>query len=236
MAKLRTELRTELRIGRLLSKLGICSRREAARFIQENDIVIEGRRITEFNEYFNESVEVIVNGKAHQVNHRNEIILLNKPVSYVCSHKEQRSQKSIFRLLPKEMKNYFYAGRLDKESEGLVVISNDGDLIYKLTHPSMRTEKVYQVKINRPIAEHEREKMLKGIFDKKEKLGFAKLSSLKNDPTMWMVHLFEGKNREIRRVFSHFNMKIIRLIRLSMGEYKLSDIPEGKTYCTIDGA
>ena len=217
-----------VRIGRLLARLGLCGRRAAHDFIRENDVRYQNKRIVDINFKFaaHDEGNISVNGKVYPLKEPYRILLLHKPVGYVCSHKERKREKSIFRLLPAEFKRYFFAGRLDVDSRGLVVLSNDGDLIYDLTHPSRGVKKVYQVKLKRPLGEDEKRRALKGLRDRGEFLKIDELKTLR--PANYQVILSHGKKREIRRIFARLGNDVLELKRVSLGPYRLNDLPEGQ--------
>ncbi len=215
-----------LRIGQFLSRAGCCSRRDAVAFLKSNQVIYRGERVLDPSARIGKEDKIIVNGKSVRIAASNLILLLNKPVGYSCSHREQRGQKSIFRLLPREHANIFFAGRLDTNSRGLVVLSYDGDLIYRLTHPSQETEKEYQVTLSRPITAAEMERALAGVWDRHEKLRFRQIEQTR--PAHCRVVLTEGKNREIRRLFARLGIEVRDLQRVRMGDYLLPEIPEGR--------
>jgi pseudouridine synthase len=133
----------------------------------------------------------------------------------------------VFDLVPKEYATWFFAGRLDVSSEGLVVLSNDGDHIYALTHPAGGALKKYYVRTSRPLSEAERERTIKGIIDKGEKLRFVQIEPLAL-PAEYHVWLREGRNREIRRLMERVGVHVRRLVRLELGPYALGDLASGK--------
>jgi len=215
-----------LRIGKFLAHAGVCSRREAADFLKNNDVFINGKKIIDLNHQVRSDDFLVVNGDP-VILKKIKVILLNKPAGYVCTHKEQKNQKSIFRLLPEEMGRYFFAGRLDEESRGLVVLSNDGDLIYQLTHPTRKTTKIYHVHSSRPLSSDEMEKIRRGVWSKKEKLNVDSIKPLFKKAS-YEIYLHEGKNREIRRIFESLGLTIIDLYRISIANYSIEGIEEGK--------
>jgi len=225
-----------IRIGKLLSQNGYCSRRKTKEFLEDHKVILNQQRIQALNTkvHSQEVSQIIIDNKKIKLLNKH-IILLNKPRGYVCSHKEQKNQKSIFRLLPNEFKSYFFAGRLDIDSDGLVVISNNGDLIFNLSHPSQNVIKEYKVQSSRPISEIEMSKMVKGVYEKKEKLKFKKIETT-NRPAHYIVYLNEGKNREIRRVFEHFKVTVVKLTRVKQGDYLLDNIKLGKYKIVIDSS
>lgn len=216
----------DIRIGRFLSKLGLCSRRETDVFLKEHSVVHLEKRITALNYYLPQDSTILVDDKTYVLQQTQEVYLLHKPLGYVCSHKNFKDQPSIFTLLPKEISHFFFAGRLDANSTGLVVVTNDGDLVYSLTHPSKKTVKEYLVHCSRPLSEAEQKKLLAGVWDKKEKLKVD--SIVRQKPAHYLLRLHTGKNREVRRMFASLQIRVLSLQRLQMGSYSLASLPVGK--------
>jgi 23S rRNA pseudouridine2605 synthase len=213
------------RIGKFLAHAGLCSRREAAEFLELNEVFYENNRVTDLS--FKVPVNATLNINKKPVSlEKSQVVLLNKPRGYVCTHKEQKNQKSIFRLLSPEMKSFFFAGRLDEDSRGLVVLSNNGDLIFNLTHPKTETTKIYHVHSTRPLSNAELEKITRGIWSKGEKLMVDSIKPLK-ETAKYEIHLHEGKNREIRRIFEALGLTLNDLLRIKIDIYTLEGIPEG---------
>ncbi len=174
---------------------------------------------------------LLVDGERIFVKTDTAVLLLNKPKGVVCSHRRQairgKHLQTVFDLVPAEYATWFFAGRLDVSSEGLVVLSNDGDHIYSLTHPTGGALKKYYVRTSRPLSPAECERTIKGIIDKGEKLRFVKIEPHAL-PAEYHVWLREGRNREIRRLMERVGVHVRRLVRLELGPYELGDLPSGK--------
>ena len=225
-----------IRIGKFLSHVGVCSRRNADIFLKENKIYFDSERIVDLNFRIPEDylhLPVVINNRDYYWNASTEIILLNKPINYACSHRSFRNQESIMTLLPPSKHLLYYAGRLDIQSRGLVVLSNQGDIIHRLTHPSFNVKKIYVVQLDVPLKPTDLNRMTKGIYDLGEWLIFKSIRQL-SDPTKYEVILTEGKNREIRRVMERFDREVIDLQRIQVGEYKLNPKLKEGEYETID--
>lgn len=222
-------METEYRISRLLSYLGITSRRKAPDFLLNNDVQYRGKKITELNTKININSEsiLLINGHEYPLEKKFEYILFHKPPGYIVSHLEKKNQKSVFRLLPNKIQSYYYAGRLDKESRGLMILSNDGDYIYQLTHPSHGIVKKYIVQTSRPLSTNELKKIEKGVFYKNIRYRFHSIQNI-DKSNHYEIHLSEGKNREIRKVMEKFGVRVLDLHRFQLGSYTLSGLQEGK--------
>lgn len=219
-----------LRLGQYLARAGLCARRDAALFLKEHVVKHNGEIIDRLDYRLNENDILEINGENVAPIPELVILLLNKPVGYVCTHKSQYNQKTIFSLLPKEIGRLFIAGRLDSDSRGLLLLSNHGNFVNKISHPKFGIEKTYIVTTSRPVTEKEKLEMKNGIFEGKDKLRFLDIRD-GNVPARYKVILNEGKNREIRRVFKYFNVHVKDLERISIGPYKMGDLPEGKFIC-----
>ena len=149
-----------------------------------------------------------------------QTVVLNKPVGYVCSREGQGS-KTIYDLLPPELHHLKPVGRLDKDSSGLLLLTNDGDLAHQLTHPSSQKEKVYEVELDKPLSEMNKVKIESGIEigDGLSKLG---LSGIEKN---WTVTMNEGRNRQIRRTFEAVGNSVEKLHRTQFGPYSLEELP-----------
>ncbi len=149
-------------------------------------------------------------------------ILLNKPVGYVCSKNGQGSP-TVYDLLPAEYDNLNIAGRLDKDSSGLVILTNDGKLLNELTHPSNNKEKIYFVSLDKQISPNDRNCLLTGVDIEDERP--SKFKFIKNiSENSYEIVLEEGRNRQIRRTFEALDFKVIKLHREQIGKYKLSKL------------
>jgi 23S rRNA pseudouridine2605 synthase len=151
-------------------------------------------------------------------------IMLNKPRGYVVSRDGQGSA-TIYDLLPPELHNLKPVGRLDKYSSGLLLLTNDGDLAQKLTHPSYQKEKIYQVRLDKPLTQADIMKIQKGVEldDGLSRLGVKELA-----PAKYQIIMTEGRNRQIRRTFEALSYNVIRLHRTNFGPYKIDGVPVGE--------
>jgi 23S rRNA pseudouridine2605 synthase len=155
---------------------------------------------------------------------RHTTIMLNKPVGYVCSRRGQGS-KTIYDLLPEEYHYLKPVGRLDKDSSGLILLTDDGELANKLTHPKYQKEKVYRVSLDKTLALSDKNQLLTGVGLSDGLSKFIRVKDYSNDT--YEVVLKEGRNRQIRRTFNALGYKIEELHRISLGDYKLMDLPRG---------
>lgn len=159
-----------------------------------------------------------------------QTIMLNKPIGYVCSRDGQGS-KTIYDLLPEDLHNLKPVGRLDKDSSGLLLMTNDGELANKLTHPSYEKEKIYEVVLDKPLAVSDQQKIKQGVTVDTyvSRLRLQKLTTDKHliPNSYFLVTLTEGKNRQIRRTFSALGYEVTKLHRTHIGSFSLGNIKVG---------
>lgn len=204
------------------------SRREADEYIERgyvkvNGIVIDlGARIAEGD-------EVIVNGKPVTGSTAFEYLALNKPAGYVCSRRSQGDLPTIYELLPAKYHHLKTVGRLDFNSSGLIILTNDGDFTYRLTHPKFAKTKIYKVRLDHEL-EPLHQQMISDygvqLDDGPSKMSLERLSE--EDRLDWQVTMSEGRNRQIRRTFQSLGYEVKKLHRTNFGNYSIGDIKPGK--------
>ena len=216
-----------IRLSKLISHAGICSRKNAEFLIKNGDVKINDNVFKEF--FIEKSLIKSIKVKDKPLtNIKTRVWILNKPVGYVSSNKEQFSQKSLFRLVPKDLPRVVSVGRLDIKSEGLLLLTTNPKLSSYLEDPSNKIERRYIVKVSGKIPENldklvEGQFLVDGILYNQIKI---KLSN-SEEKNMMEVKLTEGKNREIRKVLNYFNLKVQKLKRISFGPFELNDIGIG---------
>ena len=216
-----------IRLSKLISHAGICSRKNAEFLIKNGDVKINDNVFKEF--FIEKSLIKSIKVKEKPLtNIKTRVWILNKPVGYVSSNKEQFSQKSLFRLVPKDLPRVVSVGRLDIKSEGLLLLTTNPKLSSYLEDPSNKIERRYIVKVSGKIPENldklvEGQFLVDGILYNEIKI---KLSN-SEEKNLMEVKLTEGKNREIRKVLNYFNLKVQKLKRISFGPFELNDIGIG---------
>ena len=216
-----------IRLSKLISHAGICSRKNAEFLIKNGDVKINDNVFKEF--FIEKSLIKSIKVKDKPLtNIKTRVWILNKPVGYVSSNKEQFSQKSLFRLVPKDLPRVVSVGRLDIKSEGLLLLTTNPKLSSYLEDPSNKIERRYIVKVSGKIPKN-LDKLVKGQFLVDGILYNEIKIKLSNsgEKNMMEVKLTEGKNREIRKVLNYFNLKVQKLKRLSFGPFELNDIGIG---------
>lgn len=214
-----------MRINKFLAQGTGLSRRAADRVIAAKQVTVDGQ-IAELGSEVKAGSIVKLNGETVQATPEQVVLILNKPAGYVCSRNGQGSQ-TIYDLLPAEYHRLKPVGRLDKDSSGLILLTNNGDLAQSLAHPSYAKVKLYEVSLNRQISESDQAKISQdGVLldDGLSKLGLSPL----RDRQAWQVSMSEGRNRQIRRTFEALGYRVDALHRTTFGDYQLGDLASGQ--------
>jgi 23S rRNA pseudouridine2605 synthase len=210
-------------LQKFIADSGYCSRRKAESLIIEGKVKVN-KEVFRMGTKVDEKDQVTIKNRTIKPQKKSIYILLNKPKGYVCTNNE--NEKNVFSLVDIK-ERLFVVGRLDKNSWGLVLLTNDGDLTYKLTHPSFEHEKEYIVESSREISPENMERMKKGV-DLKEKTK-AKMKSIKRiGKNKYQIVLSEGKKRQIRRTFEVFDSTVLDLKRIRIDKYKLGNLKKGQ--------
>jgi 23S rRNA pseudouridine2605 synthase len=214
-----------VRLNRFLAAAGLGSRRYCDELIAAGRVTINGKTCTDFSAEPDARDHVKVNGKLVHVA-APFTIMLHKPAGFVSTRRDPRARDTVFDLLPAKFSRLFNIGRLDAQSEGLLLLTNDGDLAQSLTHPRHKIEKEYEVTLDRPWDPTLASKLLRGIFLDNRRAKIAQLYSI--SPTHLRVVLRQGINRQIRRMFEAVGYRVKRLIRIRIASFQLSDLPRGR--------
>ena len=213
-----------MRLNRFLAAAGVGSRRHCDELIAAGRVTINGRVCTDFSAQPSARDHVKVNGKLVRAEPL-LTILLNKPAGFVSTRKDGHARDTIFDLLPKKFSRLFNIGRLDAQTEGLILLTNDGDLAQRLTHPRYKIEKEYEVTLDRQWDATLAPKLLSGIFLDGQRAKIARLHSITSNRLR--IVLSQGINRQIRRMFHEIGYEVKRLVRVRTGNLRLGDLPRG---------
>jgi 23S rRNA pseudouridine2605 synthase len=213
-----------MRLNRFLAAAGVGSRRHCDELIAAGRVTINGQICTNFSAQPSARDHVKVDAKLVRVEPL-LTILLHKPAGFVSTRKDVHARDTIFDLLPKKFSRLFNIGRLDAQSEGLILLTNDGDLAQRLTHPRYKIEKEYEVTLDRQWDPTLAPKLLDGIFLDGQRAKIARLHSITS--TRLRVILRQGINRQIRRMFHEIGYEVKRLVRVRIGNLRLGDLPRG---------
>lgn len=223
----------EQRIQKLIAHSGLCSRREAERLIEDGCVRVNGK-IAQLGDKALPDAAIFVNNKPIRQKQDTPItLIMNKPKGVLCTNADPHAERTVFDLLQPDLLRHrlFCAGRLDKDSEGLLVLTNDGDLAHRLTHPSTQIVKRYRVVLHRDFNKDDIPKLLNGVdfegdFLKAEKVIPAPAAG-EGFQRRLEVHLHHGKKREVRRLFEANRYYVKKLVRVQIGGIVLKNLPKG---------
>ena len=195
--------------------------------MQDGKIFLNNTLVSDFSCEVKDGDVLMIDDQEYTISLRTtekKLIVFHKPVGYVVSRDDPHN-KTIYDLLPAAFAQYRYIGRLDKDSRGLLLLSNDLDLVHRLAHPSYAWEKIYDVKLDRVLDSDAMQAALQWVRDGDDILHAVGIELL--DDARYRVTLQEGKNRHIRRMFAALWYEVLDLCRIAHGEYRLDDLEEG---------
>lgn len=217
---------SEIRLNKYIANAGVCSRRAADKLIDEKKVKVNGRLVLEKGtviDTYKDNVEV--NGKKISISEEKVYILLNKPKGYITTAKEQFNRPFVLDLI-NEKERVYPVGRLDMDTSGLLILTNDGQLTNKITHPKNHIHKTYVAILKNELSNVDMQKLEKGVDiggyvtqpAEVQKLGDKKVR----------ITISEGKNRQVRKMFETVNNKVVELKRISIGKLTLENLEVGK--------
>ena len=214
-----------MRLNQYLARAGFGSRRACEELILEGAVTINGHRLRELATRVDTEDNVLVHGKPVKMP-LPLVAILHKPPGYLCTSPDSTSERTIYDLLPSGWPRVIYVGRLDKDSEGLLVVTNDGNLAQRLTHPSTKMRKTYIVTLDREFDFALAPKMKKGVSIEE---GFARMEDVyRVGPRTLKVVLTQGLKRQIREMFFKVGYEVKRLVRVQIGSLSLDKLPVGQ--------
>ncbi|MCK5077280.1 MAG: rRNA pseudouridine synthase [Calditrichia bacterium] len=219
-----------IRLNKYLASCGIASRRKCDQFIMEGMVTINNQLVTEPGTQVNEEKD-IVRFKSNFVKPEEKMvyILLNKPAGIVTSVEDEKDRKTVLDLIP-DKKRVFPVGRLDLNSSGLLLLTNDGDLTYVLTHPSKEVDKTYRAQLDHELSNEDLKSFKKGIVIDGYKTAPAKIKHLDNKfgENRVEIVIHEGRNRQIRKMMDELGYKVRKLTRIKVGSLSLQGLKPGE--------
>jgi len=219
-----------VRLHKFLADAGVASRRAAEKIILEGRVSVNGGKVQGLGARVDPDHDhVMVDGKPIRAR-RKLYLALHKPRGLVCSRNDEHDRPTIFELLPREWGHLHSVGRLDFNSEGLLFLTNDGQLSLRLTHPRYGVRKIYVATVAGRVGQEMLGQFMRGIFHLGERLKAekARLVSASASQSVVELELAEGKNREVRRLFESQNVSVKRLRRVQIGKIKLGELKPGK--------
>ena len=216
----------QIRLNKFLAERLGFSRREADDLIASGKVFVSGKPAI-LGQRIDKTQEVCYNEKIIPFEAKYTYLLLNKPVGFVCSRKRQGDTSTLYELLPEKYKDLKTVGRLDKDSSGLILLTNDGDFAFQMTHPKFVKTKIYEVVLNRALEPLHQQFIADfgvEIGDGVSRLGLLRLDK---ERKKWEVTMSEGRNRQIRRTFGALGYEVVELYRKKFGKYQIGDLAVG---------
>lgn len=209
----------------LAERMGV-SRREADNLIRAGKVLIDGSPAI-IGSRVQEGQEVKYRGKVIDFENQFIYLAMCKPIGYVCSRKRQGEIPTLYELLPEEYRHLKTVGRLDKDSSGLILLTNDGDFAFKMTHPRFAKTKIYKVTLDRPLEPLHQQMIADFGIELTDGPSQLQLRPLDESRTYWEVTMHEGRNRQIRRTFGGLGYTVTKLHRVVFGPYSLEGLEPG---------
>ena len=223
-----------MRINKFIALSTGMSRRAADTIIEEGGVTVNGHAPTP-GQAVSSDDDVRLNGEQLLAPETKTLIALNKPKGYVCS-RDGQGAPTIYGLLPEQYQHLKSVGRLDKDTTGLILLTNDGDLANKLTHPSFAKTKVYMIELDKDLEQTDTDKISKQGVKLQDGLSKLELDRQRADGKHWQVTMHEGRNRQIRRTFEHLGYKVVRLHRTEFGPYTDDALAPTQTFMVIEAS
>jgi len=223
--------RTKIRINKYLSLCGLGSRRKTEEIIKKGQIYVNGLPMTDLSYQVDINNDIVMyRGQVLLPVQAYHYLILNKPKGYLTTTKDERNRPTVLQLIPQQYREQgtFPVGRLDKDTEGLLLFTNDGDLAYKLTHPRFKVPKTYQVTLDRPLRDDHKMAIEHGIELYGTQTLPATIVPINDEWTIVTITITEGKKRQVRMMFSMLGYEVISLIRIKYGPITLGNLPVGK--------
>ncbi len=219
-------------IIKLLTASGIGSRRQMTAIIKRGGVTVNGAVIESFNQPVNPDDDIVaIDGRSVLTKTRRLVyLMLHKPKGILSATSDDRGERTVIDLLPEKYRHtrVYPVGRLDKDSTGLILLTNDGDLTFRLTHPRFEQKKEYLVRIAGNLKTEEKDTLEKGVELDDGKTSPARVKVSRTAPFNYSVTIHEGRKRQVRRMFAHLGHMVLDLKRINLGNLNLGTLPEGE--------
>ena len=219
----------KVRLNKFIASTGFCSRRKADEYIEAGKVFVNGERVSELGCIIDTKDKVTINGELIK---RQTLTYIRyyKPAGYITTMDDEKGRKTIYDILPEEVQNLKPVGRLDKDSTGLLILTNDGDFINELAHPSVKVPKVYRVCAQGKLTLNDLTVMEKGIEIEKGQIAYAiaRIVEFEGKNTVLEMVLYQGLNRQIRKMLDILAHPVISLKRISFGPVDLQGLKKGQ--------
>jgi 23S rRNA pseudouridine2605 synthase len=216
-----------MRINRYLAACGLGSRRACEELVLAGRVELNGNAVLELATEVPSDAYVTCDGKMVEPPDRCHVVMFHKPKGCVCARRDPQGRTTIYDLLPPHFLRLVHVGRLDFASRGLLIMTDDGEVVDRLTHPRYEHPKVYRVLIDAPLAPEDRKKLMKGGWNLEDDPRPLEPVGVKGDGVSIELTLKEGRNRQIRRMMAAMGRDVLDLQRTSVGEWRLSGLEEG---------
>ncbi|NLL47955.1 MAG: rRNA pseudouridine synthase [Firmicutes bacterium] len=220
----------EERLQKVMAQAGVASRRGSEDLIKENRVMVNGQLAVLGQKVDPARDRILVDGKPIQKEEAKRYFILNKPFGYITTSKDQFGRKSVLDLLDGVKERVYPAGRLDYDSEGLVLLTNDGDLAYRVTHPSFKLPKRYVVQVKGKITMDAVYRLRTGVILEEGRTQAAQVEVLQpvEDNSVLSITITEGRNRQVRRMCAKVGFEVVRLQRTGIGPVNLGKLASGQ--------
>lgn len=224
------EVNEEMRLQKYLARCGVASRRACEKLIEQGKVAVNGTVVTTLGSKVVPGDTVTVDGAPVKEESKKVYIMLNKPEGYVTTVSDEQGRSTVMELIEDVHQRVYPVGRLDFNTEGLLLMSNDGDFTMKVTHPSHKMDKVYQAVVSGVPSHFDIEKLERGVYIDGVKTAKAKASLISAEGGRALVELtiHEGRNRQVRKMFDAIGYPVLKLKRVAIGNIVLGNLPLGK--------
>lgn len=218
-----------MRLQKYMADAGIASRRASEKLIAEGRVTVNGQMVVEMGYQVAEDDVVAVNGKPIELNYEKHYILYHKPMGEVTTVSDEEGRATVLDKFSEYPVRLYPVGRLDYNSEGLLLLTNDGELTNRMLHPSRLVDKVYLARVKGLLTAEEAKKLETGVYIDGYKTARAKVKILKaeEDKSDATITIHEGKNRQVRKMFEAVGHQVLLLRRVRFGPLELGDLPRG---------
>ena len=219
-----------MRLQKYLAKAGIASRRKCEEYILEGRVSVNGKKVDTLGSQVEEGDFVCFDGKKVHLEEEKVYYLLNKPEGYITSVKDEKNRPTVTQLIKEEHYRIFPVGRLDYNTSGLLLLTNDGELTHKLTHPKHEIGKTYIAKVQGVVGEKALKRLREGVEIEAYRTAPAIVKKVKQGKmtTTLSLTIHEGKNRQVRKMCEAVGHKVLKLKRISIGKIQLENLEKGK--------
>jgi 23S rRNA pseudouridine2605 synthase len=229
-SRLQTTTSDQMPLNKFIAHAGVCGRREAAELVKEGKVTVDGDKVFEPGYKVSAANKILVKGKQVFLQRNSVYILLNKPKDYLTTSNDPQGRKTVLDLVKQATPERVYpVGRLDRNTTGVLILTNDGELAQKLTHPSFEIKKIYEVTLDKVVSKKDLESIVEGItledgFIQADAVGYADAK----DKTVVGIEIHSGRNRIVRRIFEHLGYDVKALDRVMFANLTKKNVERGK--------